>query len=618
MCGILGLATIASGRIATSDADIRRMRDLMTHRGPDGAGLWRAADHTVVLAHRRLAVVDPTEAGAQPWLSADGKHSLVYNGELYNDAALRSELASAGVRFRTSCDTETVLAALATWGPSALERMRGMFALGWYDIANRRLLIARDPMGVKPLYFWITQGDDPLVIFASEIPPILAHPDVPVRPDLLGISAYLTTIRTVLGNQTMFQGVRTLRPGEMLTFDLSGPDVGLELRQYWRGAASGSFAGSMGDAIDNVGTRVRESVTVHMRADVPTCALLSGGLDSSAIVASIADHARDLEASARWTHRSYCSGVHSGANGDFEFARLVAQRFGTKHTEAPVTREMFRERWIQMIDRMGTPLSTPNEVAINEVARRLRADGQVVALSGEGADELFAGYDVPMTEASMFEAHRRSKGGPGVSGGEHQLNANAWAPPSTKQVLLNEDIWRSLEQDAALREFYIAEFDAMQDECESRRGLIDAHLRFHRRVNLAGLLQRLDTATMLESVEGRTPFADRCVATLAESLPMEMKFALGEEGEPASTKLALRRAFATVLPHEIVNRPKASFPLPFQEWVSDRAGELRASTLARELFSEAAIEMVAANPSNCWRVAWPMINLAMWGNRWWR
>jgi asparagine synthase (glutamine-hydrolysing) len=610
MCGILGLATTASGRIGMADDAVGRLRDLMTHRGPDGAGLWRAPDSRVVLAHRRLAVIDPTPAGAQPFVSGDGRHVLVYNGELYNDAALRAELAAGGVRFGTSCDTETVLAAFAAWGADALTRLRGMFALAWYDTAARTLLLARDPLGIKPLYFWISEHAErgsPLVVFASEVTPILAHPEVPVRPDLVGVSAYLTTIRTVMGNRTMFEGVRTLRPGEALAVDLSRDELGVELLRHWRGVPSGSFTGT--DALGAAGGCVRDAVQLHSRADVPTCALLSGGLDSSAIVASMPS----ASPVGAWSNRTYCSGVHTGENSDFHYARVVAERFGTTHTEAPVTRGMFRERWGEMIARMGTPLSTPNEVAINEVARRLRGDGQVVALSGEGADELFAGYDMPMTEAAVFEAARK----PGAGGGEHQFNANAWAPLNTKQLLFNEGVWRVVEHDAALRAFYAEEFAAMEEECGDRRGALDAHLRFHRRINLAGLLQRLDTATMLESVEGRTPFADRCVAELAESLPMGMKFELGTEGVAAGTKLALRRAFAVELPREVVERPKASFPLPFQEWVADRGEELRGSSFARELFAPAAIGMVAADAARNWRLAWPMINVAMWGKRWW-
>ncbi len=611
MCGILGLATLASGRIGMPDDAVARLRDLMTHRGPDGAGLWRSPN--VVFAHRRLAVVDPSPAGAQPFVSVDGRYALVYNGELYNDAELRRELSAPphGVSFRTTCDTETVMAALACWGVEGLTRLRGMFALGFYDTLEKRLLLARDALGIKPLYFWIAEGSEPLVLFASEPTPILAHPDVPVRPDLISVSAYLTTIRTVLSNRTMFEGVRTLRPGEALDIDLSGAELQLSLFRHWRGAPSGSFAGSFDLAVDRVRETLHASVAAHMRSDVPTCALLSGGLDSSAIVSAVAAG----RASNQWSHRTYCSGAKSAENSDFEFARIVAQRFNTVHTEAPITRELFGERWRSMVARQGVPLSTPNEIAINEVSRRLRADGQVVALSGEGADELFAGYDAPMTEAALYEANRKVDSG---GGGEHQLNANAWMPLETKPVILNEAVWRAVEQDAELRGFYADEFATVEEECGSARSPIDAHLRFHRRINLAGLLQRLDTATMLESVEGRTPFADREVAALAESLPMSMKFTPGVGATPAGTKLALRRAFAEVLPPEVVERPKASFPLPFQEWVADHGAVLRSSPLAREIFAPAVLEMVAADPSRHWRVAWPMINLALWGERWWR
>jgi asparagine synthase (glutamine-hydrolysing) len=612
VCGILGIVTTRSRRVAMSDDAASRLRDLLTHRGPDGAGLWRAPAGNALLAHRRLAVIDPSPAGHQPFLSSDSHHALVYNGELYNDHELRAELSSLGVRFRTACDTETVLAALEQWGVDALSRFRGMFALAWLDTRRHRLLLARDPFGMKPLYFWISQGDHPLAIFASEPTPILAHPDVPVRPDLAGVSAYLTTIRTTLGHRTMFEGVRTLRPGEALELDLSGDEIGLRLERHWTSSTSGSLPIDIPEAARRVGSTLRDAVRLHMRSDVPTCALLSGGLDSSAIVASMS-----LDAAAtNWSNRTYCSGARTGGdNGDFEFARMVADRFQSVHTEAPITREMFSERWPWMVARMGTPLSTPNEVAINEIARRLRADGQVVALSGEGADELFAGYDLPMSEAATFEAHRR----PGVSPGEHQLNANAWIPLQTKGVLLTPDAWRAAEHDAALRAFYADEFDDVEAECGPSRDPLDPHLRFHRRINLAGLLQRLDTATMLESVEGRTPFADRAVAELAEGLPLACKYspASGDGQTPAGTKLALRAAFANALPAEVVRRPKASFPLPFQEWVTDRAADLRSSSLAREFFSLPAIEMVAADPSRHWRAAWPMINIAIWAKRWW-
>lgn len=608
------------------------MRDVMRRRGPDGAGLW--SRQNVTLAHRRLAVVDTSEAAAQPMLTPEGLYAITYNGELYNDAELREELAAPpyGVRFRTGSDTETVLHALAAWGPAGLKRLRGMYALGFYDIAAGRLLLARDPLGIKPVYYTIAPinaGEE--LVFASEPRAILAHPAITARPDLVVVSAYLTTIRTVMGTRTLFEGVRTLRPGQAVVFDLNGAAIEARpIPEQWAGAPSRSAASPR----ECVRGAIEDSVRRHLRSDVPICCLLSGGLDSS-IVASVA--MRELG-----ELHTYCSGAVGNTGGapalqdgdDLSFARLVSGALGTRHTEAPVDRAMFAQRWMEMVGAMGVPLSTPNEVAINEVARTLRRDGKIVTLSGEGADELFAGYEGPMMDAARFEA--LSAGGApgwtreaGMHPGHFQLRANAWIPLESKGAVLSERAWRTVEGDDALREFYRLEFEAVERGAggtpvppDAER--LQAHLRFHRRVNLAGLLQRLDTATMLEGVEGRTPFADAAVCAIAEALPMHEKFVLEDGRTPLAcaqgsdrTKIALRRVFARDLPRSVVERAKASFPLPFQGWMADRAGVLRGSALVREVFTEAAVAMVGAEPGRLWRMAWPMLNIAMWGKVWW-
>lgn len=583
----------------------------MRHRGPDGAGLWRSGP--VVLAHRRLAVIDTTEAGAQPMVTPDGRGAIVYNGELYNDAELRRELApelaARGQAFRTACDTETVLWAMRLWGEGAINRFRGMYALGYYDADAGTLTLARDPLGIKPLYWWrgIATGGTELV-FASEIGPILDHPAVTPRPDLAGVSAYITTIRTTVGERTLYENVRTLRPGQVLRVNLRGEEPRIASVRDRAPLSAWANARATEETKAAVRGVVCDSVRRHLRSDVPACCLLSGGLDSSIIAAVAGPIAGEL-----WT---YCSGAdESGKGEDFEFARQVAAAVGSVHTEAPVGREMFRDRWEEVVACTGVPLSTPNEVAINEVARRLRADGKIVALSGEGADELFAGYEGPMQDAARFvasgagcEAHRRP------DPGRFQLDSTAWVSLDVKRGILNESVWRGLEADAALLAFYREEFAAVAAEREDPDPL-QAHLRFHRRVNLAGLLLRLDSATALEGVEGRTPFADVAVAALAESLPMREKFDAGG-GAGLTTKKALREAFSPDLPPAVVARAKASFPLPFQQWVADAAPWVRESALVKELFTEAAAEAVAAQPTRLWNLAWPMINLSLWARRW--
>ena len=595
MCGILGIATTRGREPSLDDRAVARLRDLMTHRGPDDAGLWRREN--VVLAHRRLAVLDPTTGGRQPMVTPDGRFALVYNGELYNDAELRADLEAEGVRFVSSCDTETILHALRCWGLGALARFRGMFALGFCDTRAHTLTLARDPFGIKPLYYRLgpARGGTELV-FASEVAPILAHPAVTPEPDPAGVSAYLTTIRTTIGDRTLFAGVRTLLPGQVLAFDLSGDEP--------RTTSSDLPTAQTGVDPDDLRAVVGGSVRAHLRSDRPLCCLLSGGLDSSICAHTAAPLVESLH--------TYCSGTPDAEpvggvpqSEDFAHARLVAEAIGSVHTEAPVSRELFAQRWGEMVGRTGVPLSTPNEVAINEVARTLRAAGHVVTLSGEGADELFAGYEQPMRLAA---AHVESGNeDPGL----FQLNSAAWIPPASKPALLREHVWRGLGGDAHL----VGTYRETYRRVSLRVGdPLEAHLRFHRRVNLAGLLLRLDSATMLESVEGRTPFADVRVAGAGDALPMSRKYSVGPDG--ARTKTALREAFATDLPDAVVRRPKASFPLPFQNWVADSTDALDHPLLS-ELFTDAAVEAVRANPAGLWSLAWPMVNLGLWGARWW-
>lgn len=594
MCGILGVV----GAGGPDDATVLAMRDLMSARGPDGAGLWRGPG--LVLAHRRLAVVEPGACGAQPMTLPDGS-SLVYNGELYNDAEVRAALSGRGVRFSGRSDAETVLRALREWGPGAIPRLRGMYALAFFDGPGRRLILSRDPLGIKPLYYWLGErGGRPCLVFASDPRAVLALPGLRPRPDMAVVSAYLTTIRTVLGSRTLFEGVRAVRPGETIEFGLaSGPGV---LTRSTAPIAGSGDSGAGGAGTGSVRALVEDSVRRHLRADVPVCCLLSGGLDSSIIASIVAGVAPGL--------RTYCAGAMGDTTSeDFGFARRVAERLGTAHTEVGIDRELFCNRWGWMVRQTGLPLSTPNEVAIHEVSRRLRADGHVVALSGEGADELFGGYEGPLVEAGAFCRSARTV----EEAARFHLDSAAWLPVGAKAGVLTPDAWRALEGDGALIDAYAAEFEQARLDGQDDDALA-SHLRFHRRINLTGLLQRLDTAAMLAGVEGRTPFADAVVAGVAESLPMSRKFV---EGPPARTKIALREAFAHDLPPEVVSRPKASFPLPFQEWAGGLSAELEKSDFARSIFSEAAIATVSAHPARLWRMAWPMINLAMWGRRWW-
>lgn len=608
MCGILGIASF-NGVPSVDDRTAERLRDVMVRRGPDGSGLWRGGPF--LFAHRRLAIIDPTPAGAQPMVTEDGRYALTYNGELYNDAEIRTALAREGVRFTSSCDAETVLRALAQWGDSALARFRGMFALGFADVRERRLLLARDPLGVKPLCFTVLADE---LVFASEVRALLAHPGVSASPDPLAMSAYLSTIRTTVAGRTLFDGILTLEPGEMLQLELGGAEPHAQTRPYVdRGAVC---AWDAEEAASAVRASLEEAVSAHLRSDVPVCALLSGGLDSTITAALAAREHPGLQ--------TFCAGAPSDDDtDDLACARRAAGALGVRHHEAMVTADGFAEAWPWMIAELGVPLSTPNEVAIYAVAKRLRDAGCVVTISGEGADELFAGYEAPMRSAS-----RHADGQMGsISGGRAQLAGGAWMQSALKRAMLAPALAEALSSDEPIAQHYDELFDTSRREAGELGTLLDAHLRCIERVNLTGLLQRLDSATMLASVEGRTPYADERVARLARSIPVAYKFAMeaGGDGHDSAvsvaaavrTKAVLRRAFEGQIPAEPLGRPKASFPLPFQTWLPRLSDRFRASAFAREIFASGAVEQVAENPQKHWKIAWPMMNLAFWGDRWW-
>jgi asparagine synthase (glutamine-hydrolysing) len=597
MCGIASILHLdqhvfneGHGRAQVPRIYIERMRDRLAHRGPDDAGLWEGKLGSI--GHRRLSVIDPTPAGHQPMLSDDSRYILAYNGELYNDHDLRSQLATLGCSFKSSCDTETLLHALITWGEEAIDKIRGMYAFVFLDTKAHTAILARDPMGIKPLYHTVvnSSGQRQLLI-ASEIPAILEHPDVVRRPDPVTLSAYLSSVRTTLGERTMFENISTVTPGQWLTIRLDDPEQSTSTN-WWTIADR--------TPTQSVRQTIEDSIHRHLRTDVPMCTLLSGGLDS-AVTTLIAKRAvGELN--------TYCAGAKvEGFSDDFSFAASLSEELGTNHTEVEITQETFIERWKWMVSKLGVPLSTPNEVAIYEVAAALRSRGHVVAISGEGADELFAGYAPIMQQA---DAHIASlNGAEDIEGGLFHLSSNAWISDELKPGVLREPWFNAADSDRHLKSFYQDVFNEVRAQSPSDSPL-QAHLRFQRRMNLPNLLQRLDTSTMLACVEGRTPYADTEVAICAESLPMSEKYIAGE---PERTKIALRHCFEDELPENIINRPKASFPLPFQHWMEPMTDLLLHSPIAREFFTEQAIGLVCARPASYWHMAWPMINLTIWG-----
>lgn len=602
MCGILGVigpgglpGSIDAGAI---DAALRHL----AHRGPDDRGQWQSGDGRIRLGHTRLAVIAPGPVGRQPFVGPSGA-VLVYNGELYNDAQVRDQLARHGIHCRSSSDTETVCAALTHRGFEALASFRGMYALAHVSSRGDVVTLARDPLGIKPLYLaTLATPQGPVIAFASEIRALAALPFVRVAPDLAGIASYLATIRTTHPvsrwlERTLIEGVFLMAPGVALEINVRSGE------QTWRQI---SWPQSPESPLDprEARARVRETVTTsltsHLRSDVPLCGLLSGGLDSTILTALAARQLPRL-----WT---YAAGAEaSDGDGDLAFADRVSRVIDSSHAKAVVSERLFLERWQWLVSTARVPLSTPNEVAIHEVAARLRQDGMVVTLSGEGADELFGGYDHALRAIL-------ARLGPGSTNDDIVaacLAESAWISPDRFAGVL-----RSGLADHMPTELDLARNWSMALAGESLPDApLDAMLRVQRRINLHGLLLRLDSSTMRASVEGRTPFADVVVAAMAESLPSSVKFDPSQHG-PTAGKRVLREAFTDLVPAEVITRPKASFPLPFQAWMHALAAAPRQSPLCREFFSDDAIAVVERQPAEAWRLAWPMINIALFARAW--
>lgn len=633
MCGLLGIVARPGERASVSAEVAAVMRDRLAHRGPDDAGL--VEHRNILFAHRRLSVIDPAH-GEQPMWSADGRHLLIYNGELYNDAEIRRELARRHrIAFRTNCDSETLLAALATWGEAALPRLRGMFAFAFYDFVDDQMLAARDPLGIKPLYLAVIGRE---VVVASQPGAILAHPAMTAEPDLPVCSAYLSTIRTTLGRRSMFRGIETVLPGESVAISFRRGSPQIERRAYWSEPMAPQGDLSLDDAATLVREAVIDSVQSHLRSDVPRCLLLSGGLDS-AIIATIC---RDL--GVHDILQTWCAADESDCGGDRGHAVRLAAHLGAAHHEVIIGEAEFRRAWLDLIALNRVPLSTPNETAIYAVAAALKPHA-TVALSGEGADELFGGYAMPLlcgldaiharqmnawSEAAQqrYRAELRTQYGTEALGAEaeHFLSANSWIHPARKAGLLTDGAATECAGDALLFKAIRSEFAAAESDLSPEQRL----LRVQRRLNLTGLLGRLDTSTMAASVEGRTPFADVRLAEVASSLPFSLKFkvprasdggwssaARALERGGVETKRVLRAAFARDMPLEILQRPKASFPLPFQQWLGPVAARLASRSKVGSMIRPEAVEALAADPSANWMALWPLCNLALWHEQQW-
>ena len=610
------------------------MRDTMSARGPDDAG--NLSEKQCCVVHRRLAIRD-IAGGKQPWVSPDHRFALVYNGEIYNDDVLRDQLNSKGYRFHTRCDTEVLMNAWLEWGPGCVHRLRGMFAFGIADLVENRWWLVRDRCGVKPL-FYSQIGND--FVFASSVKAIARHPGFSAQPDLVTIRHYLATLRLTFDQQTVFKDVRTVRPAEIVS--CAAGRISQEF--YWSPEQPVLDGVGFDEAVDELENRLQESVSMRLKSDVPVGMMLSGGVDSNTL-ASLT-----LKLNGQPMVGRCGGGVEPGGDSqdsDFHYAAGVAQRLGFEYDEVRVPEDDYRQTWLDLLEDYGTPLSTPTDAIIYQVARSLKR--QVgVAIGGEGADEAFCGYDIPHWSGRDFDRSATINGLPTdqaelarasllrqygrdcfYSPSDHYLITNGLIPRNTQSALFNELMWPQADSNRAVEKYYDQLFQSQGD-----RPMVQKYAHVLFRLNLESLLGRLDSATMAASLEARVPYTDHPVVEQAFRIPHEFKIDVSPtETQPwlSSLELAqrgslrakriLRSVAKRWMPAKLAERPKMSFPTPLGKWLhSDWKPwlnqKLHSSPFAREMFRGEALEDLKNLPASLSMWNWPILNLAMWGDRW--
>jgi asparagine synthase (glutamine-hydrolysing) len=619
VCGIVGIVCL-NPRAAVDEARLKDMRDVLRHRGPDGEGLW--IDGAVGLGSRRLAIVD-VAGGSQPMANEDESVWIVYNGEIYNHAALRPGLEARGHRYRTRSDTETILHLYEEEGERCVERLQGMFAFALWDQRQRRLLLARDRLGIKPLYYAWT-GDE--LLFASEIKPILAAGGI--RPELNReiLPEFLAT-RFVSGEETFFRGVRKLLPGRTLSW--SGSD-GVRTRRYWRlPTAVDERSGTVGEHAREVRARLEAAVSSHLMSDVPVGLFLSGGLDSSLLAGLMAGITRD-------PIRTFAVGLADFDANELGYASLVARSLGARHRDVTVTDREFFDALPGLVWHEDEPIAFPSSVLLHFVARLARDDVKVV-LTGEGADELFLGYNwyrVTAWNERLGKAYwplapepvrdrmrglvrrlpsslRRYAGRSflALEPGARALYCEAFATfPESLQRRVLADGAPVCGQDP------YAEW--LRAHAEGDGGTLERMSRADLQTYLVELLMKQDQMSMAASIESRVPFLDHRFVEHVTAMPARFKV------RGLRTKVVLREAARDVVPREVLRRRKMGFPVPVGRWLRGPSWPLveelvlAPRALERGLFDPSALRRLAddhrAGVDRHGDRLWLLLNVELW------
>ncbi len=639
MCGIAGLFDLRASPRETEPAAIaQRMADTMPYRGPDGSGAWGDAASGIGLAHRRLAIVDLSPTGAQPMHSADGRFVITYNGEVYNFRDLRTELADLGHGFRGTSDTEVMLAAFLQWGVAeAIKRFVGMFAFAVFDRRERKLHLVRDRVGVKPLYWTIQDGT---LLFGSELRALTAHPSFrrDVDPDAM---AAIVTYSYVPAPASVFRNVHKLPPGAILS---AAPRHEPVIERYWRiedaVARRGTAKLDAGEAVDALDELLRDSIRRRMVADVPVGAFLSGGIDSSTVVAL-------MQAEANSKVRTFTIGFRDGAYDESGIARQVADHLHTDHTEIRLDESDVLDLVPRISEWFDEPFADSSQLPTYLVAQATRKH-VTVALSGDGGDELFAGYPKYVWLEQVWRAAgRMPRPLRALTGGALSCIPEAALRPLAAATL---DAGRAERIGEKSRRLALA----LSASDPDRAGLALARVGIDRNIvagashgyrltPLAGLnvhlpdlvsrmqvndivtylpddiLTKVDRCTMAVSLEAREPLLDHRLIEFVWSLPRDVHRSGGPKG-------LLRAVLGRYVPPVWMDRPKRGFSVPLADWLRGPlrswASELLTSAHLREdgLFDIAAVEQLwqrhLDGSENNATGLWNILMIRAWSERW--
>ena len=611
-----------------AEAVLARMTDAIRHRGPDDSGFYH--DDFAHLGHRRLSIID-LATGQQPMCNETRTLWIVYNGEIFNHASIRPELERAGHRYASVSDTETILHSYEEYGPACLNRYRGMFAFALWDSQRRQLFAARDRLGIKPFYYY---WDGRLFAFASEIKALLEHPGISPQLEESLLSEYLA-FGYSSGKKTLFRNIRKLMPGHWLTLSgVGGANPGLHIESYWDvpTRAARPQTGSDADWIGQTRRLLEESVRLRLMSDVPLGMFLSGGVDSSAIAAMIRDQVPGGPV------KTFSVGYAEAPYSELRYAAEAARFIGTDHHDVTLSMEQFFDALPRLIWHEDEPIAWPSSVSLHFVAR-LASQYVKVVLTGEGADELFGGYEryrwnvLNQRGASVYRMAPAAL--------RRKIRSLVETSPLLRASIRRKLSHTWLGREDTLESLYLDNFYAAFSQQERRQllphvpdtayhnyrhywdlrahsAMLEQMLYADQKTYLVELLMKQDQMSMASSLESRVPFLDHQFVEFSTTIPDRLKIRGKQQ------KYILKKAVEDLIPKEVVYRRKMGFPTPLRQWLREPRSEALLQALTRKdgllaaYLDRKAVETHLDRHRNgsldATEQIWRLLNLQIWGD----